>query len=477
MSRKFLPLFTGALALLSGTANAVFIIIFLVNLVLLHNAIAGLAITAAVSQVISLVGLVLTLNRQWEGRFSWIDILGVIFSLIAGIASTTAIVLAKFHVLPEMNKQSDVTPKEKSVLRNGSWGLLLPALAISVVFLLAQATFYLTILSHRPYSRADVLPESLPPMQGAEEAYPSKGPQTATATLSNPPKSQLSTISPTSTLVSDTASSLRSSLSIAIRPSNSRTKLVSRQKSFPRDSSSQHSSFDTSARSRPSQDSYGFDTWDTSSVPEQLRETILRSSPVTREPNLSPIPGSRSPSPAKALEGPFFFPSPSPPASPAKKSPGPNFSRPSSARQRSFSNEDYFSRRRSRSAPGNEDHIHPLFRTNSPSPAPGATPGTIVTAAPIAGHMINERTLRRMRSGSLPSSPSPLGMKRAESLGPANGTGRRPSPPSRETTPPIPDFVLGAGTRTSWVVYGKRKDGESEHEGELDGFNAWKIAA
>lgn len=188
---------------------------------------------------------------------------------------------------------------------------------------------------------------------------------------------------------------------------------------------------------------------------------------------LEPIPGSRSPSPAKALEGPFFQSGPSltPPASPL---PQPSVSRPTSppsspldlpnfaamfpppscppdctpfpqhsysrpgTRSGPVSRSGTISRSRpgSRSrAPSSEDHIHPLFRTSSPTPPPSASAGTNVTAAPEAGQLINERMLKRMRSGSLQSSPSPL--VRSESS-PDIRTVKVPPSPSLDQMPTSP---------------------------------------
>lgn len=223
---------------------------------------------------------------------------------------------------------------------------------------------------------------------------------------------------------SDGHSSLRSSISVITRPTSSKTKLI-RQHSFTR--YSRGSSFENSTTARPSQDS-GFDAWDTSTVAPHLRETVLHSSQSTKKAKgaLEPIPGSRSPSPAKALEGPFFAaaPEPSPPPSPL---PQPSYSRPPS-RPRS---------------PSTEEHIHPLFRTCSPSPPPTASSGTVVLAAPVAGQLVNERILRRMRSGSLPSSPSPL--VRSESY--FDFRTAPTSPNSEIYTPPIPEFIVIAGQR------------------------------
>ena len=193
--------------------------------------------------------------------------------------------------------------------------------------------------------------------------------------------------------------SLRSSLTLAVRPATSKTKLLPYPRAYLRNSTATTSTTSNAHSSRQSQDS-GLDTWDTSSVTPSIRETVLRSSPSFNNPaTLSPIPGSRSPSPANLLQD---FPLPpssastSIPASPAL-SPQQNFSRPC-IRQRSTSVESLCLADRSSAIA--EEHIHPLFRTSSPSPAPAATPGTNVTAAPgsFDGLHINEHSLHKIRS-------------------------------------------------------------------------------
>ncbi|KAK5990189.1 hypothetical protein PT974_08455 [Cladobotryum mycophilum] len=119
-----------------------------------------------------------------------------------------------------------------------------------------------------------------------------------------------------------------------------------------------------------------------------------------------------------------------------------------------------------------EAHIHPLFRSDSPDPHPMATPGTIVVAAPDAGrvivHRASNRSLNRMRSGSLPKTPSPLskqgGLEDGQSpvlqqqgeLSIITGTkSEEPEPETprpqteRKMTPPVPEWLLSgrAGTR------------------------------
>ncbi|OJD18777.1 hypothetical protein AJ78_01248 [Emergomyces pasteurianus Ep9510] len=123
-----------------------------------------------------------------------------------------------------------------------------------------------------------------------------------------------------------------------------------------------------------------------------------------------------------------------------------------------------------------EDHIHPLFRSSSPDPPPVTTRGTVVTASPVAGQTITKKTLSRIKSGSFssqPASSSPLAqtetMDQTMDLSVGEdvidesddvGEGGQEDPSKDGTAPlplPIPGFVLAAGTRGSWVDYGRRK--------------------
>jgi hypothetical protein len=200
----------------------------------------------------------------------------------------------------------------------------------------------------------------------------------------------------------------------------------------------------------------GFDSWDLSAVELHSRHFVISAANSTN---------TSSPSHGRFLE--------TIPASPTgSRSPSPGFPldlEPPSRRRRSRSHSPATTmmvKHRGDAAPsptGSEAHIHPLFRTDSPTPPPSATPGTIVTAAPGAGQAIIDRqSLHRMRSGSLPNSSSPLGHSRslddmASTLKDNDESGRPPSPPEREMTPPIPDWILGAGPRNSFSGYSRRK--------------------
>ncbi|KAF2754481.1 hypothetical protein EJ05DRAFT_142904 [Pseudovirgaria hyperparasitica] len=199
--------------------------------------------------------------------------------------------------------------------------------------------------------------------------------------------------------------SLRSSIQQVVRPVTSRSRLVSKP-STPVGSSSFTS--EKSAGERPHQ-SDGFDTWDTSAVEQHYRDALMPSatspnsiSGPSRGTALEPIPGSRPASPAKPLDGPFPSPagsshedvvmSPKPPPAIAQLE-SPTMS---------------------------QMHIHPLFRRDSPTPPPAATPGTVITAAPYSSQPISRPLSRRptkeslhedrLRSNSGGVSVSPLGI-------------------------------------------------------------------
>lgn len=225
---------------------------------------------------------------------------------------------------------------------------------------------------------------------------------------------------------SDASSSIRSYLSHSIRPTTSRTRLLIRfpstksARSSLKGSQDAHSVIDTSFSTAED----GFDSWDTSAVSQDSRQTISDSAPQLRFQSvynhlpvpftislphtlphshsrtpLETIPASpivsRTPSPAFALD------CPTKPVSPYLGHRSRSHSPANSVRS-STSN-----RRRSTLPDPAEAHIHPLFRSDSPTPPPAvSTPGTSVTAAPRAGHLITESdraSLRRWRSDDWPT--------------------------------------------------------------------------
>ncbi|EAQ91283.1 hypothetical protein CHGG_03218 [Chaetomium globosum CBS 148.51] len=264
----------------------------------------------------------------------------------------------------------------------------------------------------------------------------------------------------------ETINSARSSLSHAIRPITSKTRLLS----LSRRSSHRPTSLDLpAAQDRQSRSTeVGFDSWDTSAVDPETRQTVLESSSPPHSRFLETIPASpttsRSPSPGTALD--ILEP---PRAKRRSRSYSPVSTRAIQAQRVAFTQQESNS----------EAHIHPLFRSDSPAP-PSATPGTVVVAAPNAGQVISDKhsirsiqSIRRLRSESLPPVPGPSPLSRA---GSCESFARRRADSSspelreedeveavvvgaaaaaaavdteRKMTPPIPDYILNAGSTSS----------------------------
>lgn len=126
----------------------------------------------------------------------------------------------------------------------------------------------------------------------------------------------------------------------------------------------------------------------------------------------------------------------------------------------------------------NELHIHPLFRSDSPTPPPAASPGTVVLAAPNAGQVISRQgsmqSISRLRSGSLPAGHSPLvhqtsfnSLKQAK-LQDDGDIGRKSSggQNERKMTPPVPEWLLSPSMKASLESFKEQKQSTTE---ESDG--------
>ncbi|OAA67462.1 hypothetical protein ISF_03638 [Cordyceps fumosorosea ARSEF 2679] len=223
------------------------------------------------------------------------------------------------------------------------------------------------------------------------------------------------------------ASPLKLAFPQAVRHTHSRTRLLHAK------DSAQSLAIDTATHPNATQES--FDTWDTSSVDAQNRQAVMEActSPITSPYNLEPIPGS--PRASINPEDMMFF-APPRPILKRSRSHSPATGRPS-LRGRAPANP-------------NELHIHPLFRSDSPSTPPILTPGTRVVAAPDAGqilfHRVPSRPLPRVRSGSLPTmSRSPfahdLDLDNVEEEV-YNKQDVRDQ--ERKMTPPVPEWVLNS---------------------------------
>lgn len=259
---------------------------------------------------------------------------------------------------------------------------------------------------------------------------------------------------------SDNLASVRSSLSQVVRPITSRSRLITSNK-IPKLSPLEP--LDSSHRDvvLPAEDD--FDSWDTSAVDPHARH-VMESASGSPAKFLETIPASptpsRSPSPGFPLD---LIP---PKATKARKrsrshSPAPASPKLSQRSTRTISPAESMK----------EANIHPLFRTDSPTPPPAATPGTRVEAAPGAGQVISDRksirSLKRVRSGSLPAAPMIDGgsleiIRQTIIRKELEDEELRSSEEvtERSLTPPIPDWILGQGPRSSLSGYNARRQSE-----------------
>ncbi|CAK7263411.1 hypothetical protein SEPCBS119000_000473 [Sporothrix epigloea] len=235
----------------------------------------------------------------------------------------------------------------------------------------------------------------------------------------------------------------------------------------------------------------GFDSWDTWTVDSRCRRTELGTSftpptkmsrfveaipasPMTQQtPNLERAQSSREQASTTCLASSFTQ--------------GPT-TRPCSPPQ-------------SHSPALAEAHIHPLFRSHSSTPPPVVSAGTVVTAALSTSTLMtvsDAQSLRassRLRSGSLPAVSNQPGWQRSadvdvfrdadnserlhtvcgspelrEDAGDATNksstqeeedeTGCRPrtdSSAERKMTPPVPEWILDAGSRAGLSSYASRR--------------------
>lgn len=471
MVEKLLLCTAGVVSVIITTATTALVFMLAIHFTTIHELINILAIVAAILQVISIAMLVyliwhgtrdrLDIQAPWiEDRKRTLNLMSIYstFALVLVAGATCLVVFIWTRIIAPGNSPL--------VLGQPLWIILICCFVLSTLSILAQSLFFVLLLRRqrnqdRPNSAT---PETaIPNVRSVRRSDCNAATRSIYSSTFGRGTERMS--SPPPVRDSDLRDSLHSILTSSERPTSSRTKLIGRQHSSP---ASKASSFEIANRSRQSQDS-GFDTWDTSSLSPQMRQTVTRLTHPIRPSILQPIPGSRSPSPAKALEGPFPSPTLVPSPHLLSSSPPPtsqSFNYPS-LRTGSFSaSTSVDSLPEGQLTPlvstsplvSNEDHIHPLFRCTSPTPPPATTPRTTITAAPgsFAGLLITERTLSRMRSGSAPSSPlsrsGSFFFDARETLTPTSPTSPREfGPPSREMTPPIPDSFVLAATRVDSV--------------------------
>ncbi|KAF4452527.1 hypothetical protein F53441_4639 [Fusarium austroafricanum] len=251
---------------------------------------------------------------------------------------------------------------------------------------------------------------------------------------------------------SGTATSIKVQLSNAIRSAKVRSHVSSSE--FRRPISTDSTIYQSSEDA--------FDTWDTSSVDTHNRQVVMEATtppPQTQSHFLETIPGSPSPSRTSTPNNDM------PLEPPRIRTRSRSFS-PVTIKREHMSSQQSLSDLPEPSL--SESHIHPLFRSDSPTPPPMATPGTVVLAAPNAGQVISHRqSVRSLRSNSLTVGPSPLSHRDEHESIREEQESETDSQMStdRPLTPPIPEWVMGAGARSSWSDYNNRK---SKHDNDAD---------
>ncbi|PSN67834.1 hypothetical protein BS50DRAFT_350121 [Corynespora cassiicola Philippines] len=440
--RRFYLSILGAVACSATAADTVLRFLDAASLSFAQVSVVGLAIAASALDVVALccVGL-FAFQFAWkrEGvikRSLWGLRLLVIFCVLPSL-SASMVSLASIAVTRSRSKELS-SKTSKGPIKDWDSHLAAQVIIWILAFVSQNGLFAWSLFSKPEVQPQPSIATSCPRDSVMSEVRHSHQTTDLYMLEATQPSSPLAAL-PSPTFSARSSQSLRSwreSLQQVVRPVTSRSRLINRP-SFTRDSGSLHS-VDTISQFD------GFESWDTSSVDPQTKDTIIQSAP-SRGTALAPIPGSRPASPARALDGPF----PVVPedeeledlAPPPKMLP--DTSRPPSPSV-------------------SEGHIHPLFRSESPTPPPAATPGTNILASPLANQMIAcpPRPYSRMRSNSRTASPSPLmhshnmpersiSSQRSQRSQRSERSSRSPSPPSRAMTPPIPDFVLNSSPRSS----------------------------
>lgn len=436
-SRNFYLSLVGVIALSSTTAETVLTILEVASLSAAHSSLLQTAAASSALDGVSLCCIGVFTFRIVRGRTTSqdrsslakaIDALTILLSAVALIVTLVLIILikSKWDEILRLSTQGPVS----------SWtGLVSAQIVLWVVSCISQIVLYsspLTMLRQAP--KVQLVTTSGPRDSVMSEIRSSQPSRNLFMMEPTQPSSPLAAL-PSPTFSSRSSHSLKSfkeSLRHVVRPTTSRSTLISRT-SISRDNRSIYSAQAESFENVSHSD--GFESWDTSSVSLQARDVVMQAAP-SRGTTLEPIPGSRPATPARALEAPCLTELPEEEEEELTPPPKmmPDYSRPPSPAV-------------------SEAHIHPLFRTESPVPPPEATPGTNIHASPMATQAIAcpPRSFNRMRSNShLSQTHSARGRTSSPHM-----SSRDPSPISRELTPPIPDYVLNSSPRSS--LSGSRK--------------------
>lgn len=447
-SRRFYLSLLGVVAWSTTAADSILDILDAVSLSATHSSLVALAGTASAFDLVSL-GAVSIFSTQYawtrEGIIKDSPHAQKMLAISCALTSAGALVisLASTVTVRESLQKLIDTPQDRPL---SDWSIASSAhIAMWVLACIGQIFLYSSPLwcKSKPHLQTVVVSGPRDSVM-SEMRYSTPTPNFY---LMEPtqPSSPLSALpSPTmSVRSSQSLKSWRESLQQVVRPATSRSKLVNRP-SFNRDALSMHSD-GMSVKSQ----SDAFDAWEIDAQSRDAAAQLAAQSILvpSRGTALEPIPGSRPASPARALDGPY-------PMEDDEELPLP----PKLALDTS----------RPPSPAGSEAHIHPLFRSESPVPPPEATPGTSIIASPLASQVITcpPRPYSRMRSNSGRSNTNSPALVHARSFMNERTTSRlsqgsrsrSSSPPSRQMTPPIPDFVLNSSPRSS-VSGSQRKVG------------------
>lgn len=433
-SRNFYLSLVGVIAWSSTTAETVLTILEAASFSAAHSSLLQIAAASSALNGVSLCCIGVFTFRNVRGRTTsqgrsplakTADALSILLSAVALIVTLAFIILIK-------SEWDEVLRLSQGPVSNWT-GHVSAQIVLWVVSCISQIVLYsspLTLLRQAP--KVQIVTTSGPRdsvMSEIHSSHPGRNLFMMEPTQpSSPLAAAIPAALPSPTFSSRSSHSLKSfkeSLRHVVRPTTSRSTLISRT-SLSRDNRSIYSAQAESFENVSHID--GFESWDTSSVSLQARDVVMQAAP-SRGRTLEPIPGSRPATPARALEAPSLteLPEEEEELTPPPKM-MPDISRPPSPAV-------------------SEAHIHPLFRTESPIPPPEATPGTNIHASPMATQAIAcpPRSFNRMRSNShLSQTHSARGRTSSPHM-----SSRDPSPISRELTPPIPDYVLNSSPRSS----------------------------
>lgn len=464
---------SGIAAATISVAVTTLLVLFAIRLMSTMKSISILAAVAAALQVFeaSLTCTLLLSHFDGHGRYARIILFATSITCLFSCVATVTALSWMYTIL-------DVLPA--NIYMASTSYLLYTAFVLWAVSMVCQCGFFAAVLKRSRRRTGD------PPTVNAQHDF---GSSLSCGKRSVPQEREVlayeAAISASNSedrivlMSSDTMSDLRKSISNVVQPVCSKTASIVRKASF------RSPSLDSGNGVSETPVDDAFDTWDIDPVTRQTLVASFTFSPTSSAANspslsssgrfLETIPasptGSRSASPGFPLDlQPPVMVDRSRSRSPRPKNPS------SSSRSRNVSPSSL----RSHHGINSESHIHPLFRTDSPEPPPTTSSATKVVAAPGAGQIISDmRTIRRMRSGSLPTVSSPLIHSKSNEehqlearlsdtdITSSSFQAQKEHVPEREMTPPIPEWVLGVGSRNSMHGYTRRKASERKGLGPV----------